>query len=399
MFKENVFGLTMVAAIQTEYFAGNVAKGKWREWWLDEANRISGTFEAGGVPRICIMEVLTPNYPRSWIVEFHYAEKRNKRADAQKSIRCLLKGRRTSKRKHTWRSLLAGNKEHWKQKWSLQSPFCSARTYWRRKNMLLHNFSNVKKQSIRVLIGLAAILGFRVWTQDVSQAYLQRASELTRKVCVQPKGSFIGNVHELLRLLKTLYGLRDNGDYCHIKMTNHLRHDLRITPLTRDPTCPIRCLHERLQWKMGLHLDESIEMENKDFFETSRLAEQCFESRPHEYENTKLAGISTTKKGKCYLLHQTVYASNLREFSPYCYIDRLRARRQEIAWLTHTRSALCARVAMMPRVTAEKSYRATLELASFTVKVAKDRNEWGCCNIITTKYHADNCDFRLKLRH
>lgn len=38
------------------------------------------------------------------------------------------------------------------------------------KDMLVHSFSDITQQSIPLLIAVAAIIGFLIWTQDASQA-------------------------------------------------------------------------------------------------------------------------------------------------------------------------------------------------------------------------------------
>lgn len=42
----------------------------------------------------------------------------------------------------------------------------------RDKDTLLHDSTTVRNSSVRMLIVLAEVMGFNVWTEDVSQAYL-----------------------------------------------------------------------------------------------------------------------------------------------------------------------------------------------------------------------------------
>jgi Reverse transcriptase (RNA-dependent DNA polymerase) len=85
------------------------------------------------------------------------------------------------------------------------------------KRALIHNSNNVSQTSIRLLIALAAVFGFNIFTADVKQAYLQSASPLLRDIYVQPNLGLAATLqldqNQLLKVLKPLYGLTESGDY------------------------------------------------------------------------------------------------------------------------------------------------------------------------------------------
>lgn len=55
------------------------------------------------------------------------------------------------------------------------------------------------------------MLGFRAWTQDISQAFLQLAEDNLLEICLQPGKEFELLPGQVLKLMRPLHGLADSG--------------------------------------------------------------------------------------------------------------------------------------------------------------------------------------------
>lgn len=92
--------------------------------------------------------------------------------------------------------------------------------------MLVYTSTNLKHDSVRLLLGVAAIFCSRIWTSDFSQAHLQCPNNVTWFVLARPKVSDTVKVDELPKILKLLYGLANSGDYRHSTTAHNVKMDL-----------------------------------------------------------------------------------------------------------------------------------------------------------------------------
>ena len=103
------------------------------------------------------------------------------------------------------------------------------------KHMMVHSASTLQPQSVRLLLALAAMFDFDVWTSDVKQAYLQSSQLFSREEFIEnPVPEFSLEPHQCLQLLKPQYGLCESDDLWHDTMDKHHREGLGMKPLRSD---------------------------------------------------------------------------------------------------------------------------------------------------------------------
>lgn len=144
----------------------------------------------------------------------------------------------------------------------------------REKEFLVHSTTNLRQRSIRVIVSFAAVRGYRIFSHDVKQAYLQSDEKLTRKIYVAPKKKDLQfsriSAEQVLDLQKLLYGNGDAGDYWGVTYDNHVRSDLHMTPTSGDPSLYLiipQCNknEDEPEGCMGVYVDDSLLAGNMKF--------------------------------------------------------------------------------------------------------------------------------------
>lgn len=219
------------------------------------------------------------------------------------------------------------------------------------KDILVHNSTTIRQVSTKIILCLAAIFGFRVWNDDVSQAYLQSASSLIREVYMKPSKEFEIPAGHLLKLLKPLYGLSDSGDYWNVTFKDHIQSDLGMESTVSDKSLFFKLVQKKLQGLMGTYVDDSLLAGDDEFLKLSEKTIEKFESKEREFDNIRFAGVYIETLENGFRLHQKSYIERLQLLNSNASFEDLRRARAKLSWLIHTRPEVCVAASMLAQVT------------------------------------------------
>eukprot|EP00170_Pyropia_yezoensis_P001807 contig_7709_g1811 len=131
------------------------------------------------------------------------------------------------------------------------------------KDFVVHNLAVLRQRSTRMLVSTSAILNFRLYLHDITQAYLQSQKGFTRDLYLRPRAEdrhlFDLAEDEVLLLVLPLYGICDAGDYWHVTLTSHIEEDLGMVPLVSDPALYAkRDTNGKLLGLLGAYVDDCL---------------------------------------------------------------------------------------------------------------------------------------------
>ena len=231
-----------------------------------------------------------------------------------------------------------------------------------------------------MIVSVAAVKSFRIFGHDVAQAYLQSGEKISRKIFLLPKKrdleAFGLEEHEIMELLRPLYGTCDSGDYWGVTVQRHITDDLKMTPTAGDPSLYLKRNKGDIDGIMGNYIDDGALAGNEAF---QRLTEKTlvkFDSKPREWDNFEFFGafIKTQDNGEL-TVDQIGYAKKLKPLPMDATFHQFRSYRAVFAWLGHTRPDVCCAINRAAQVTPEtysKSKREKLnEINTAILKVKR----------------------------
>ena len=232
-----------------------------------------------------------------------------------------------------------------------KAPFVVQGHKEKEKRQLVHNSTTVRQSSTSLLIALAAIFGFRVWTHDITQAYLQSAIQLLRDVYLKPSKELELGSHQLLKLLKPLYGLADSGDYWNVTMAKHVQADLGMNETAGDMSLFFKNVREKLCGLIGTYVADSLLSGDEAFLKHTDKTIEKFGSKGRDMDNTRFAGVYIETKQNGFVVNQKSYSERLSRLNADCIFADFRSARAQLAWLIHTRPSIACDISMAAQVT------------------------------------------------
>ena len=142
---------------------------------------------------------------------------------------------------------------------------------------MVHDLSTLRRTSIRIIISLAVTKGFKIFSHDVSRAYLQSDEQPTRDMYLQPKKKdfelFNINKSKVLKLLKLLYVTCNAGDYWNKTISSHIQLNLHMVPSRSDHSLFYKMGNDKnLEGLIGVYVDDELLAGNDNFERKSKIA-------------------------------------------------------------------------------------------------------------------------------
>ncbi len=219
------------------------------------------------------------------------------------------------------------------------------------KDQLVHDSTPARQSSVRLLVAMAAIMGFEVWTEDISQAYLQSASELLREVDLKPNRQQKVPAGYVSKLLRPLYRLSDSGDNWHATFAKHLTHDLGMKAVSSDMSLFFRHARGQLTGLLASYVNDTLACGDRSFVDVTAKTREAFEVKSREHNKMRFSGVYVNKLNDGFEIQQRAYIDRLKRLPRDADFVQLRRARDDLSWLVHSRPDICVIASKLAQVT------------------------------------------------
>ncbi len=282
--------------------------------FFEDFNNVFESFKSPEDGSIFLIEVLEDNDPRVFTPEIAAARRKEIKAVLERGTFEVIFKREVAPGAHlllalfvfTIKSTVDGE-----IKYKARYVICGNRD--RLKDMIVHSTQTVQASYTRLLLSLASILGFDIWTADVTQAYLQSRKPLQRDIFIRnPAEDFELKPDECLKLIRPLYGLCEPGDLWFGTLDEHLREDLGMVPMKTDPALYLEVKDGNLIGINANYVDDMLRAGTTDFREHCRKTHSTFEMSEEDELPCDFAGFKISgDRNKGFSIDQNQYLRNL----------------------------------------------------------------------------------------
>jgi hypothetical protein len=214
------------------------------------------------------------------------------------------------------------------------------------KHHMVHTASTLTMTSVRLILAIAAICGWNVWTTEVQQAYLQSTSLLKKEVFLQTNAIELGT-NEFLQLSLPLYGLSESEDYLGETLANHHLHHLRFAQSDIDFSLFFKIYGSRLVGLSGCYVDDLWRAAPPDVRELlENNIREAFDCKPStevmaDQKATQLIGLDLEREVDTFFASMSTYIARLQHLSPNTCFEEYRSLRTKLLWICNARPDIC----------------------------------------------------------
>jgi len=163
-------------------------------------------------------------------------------------------------------------------------------------DIVVHNLSALRQRFTKILVSTSAVLGFRIFFHNVTQAFLQIKDKLSRKVFVRPRArdarDFGVRDDEVLQVLLPLHGLPDEGDYWEFNVLDHVEIELGMESRVSDPRLFVKDGSNAIQGLLGGCENDFLMNDDTHFQNLTENSLQRFDLKPRVWDNMEFIGVS-----------------------------------------------------------------------------------------------------------
>lgn len=225
------------------------------------------------------------------------------------------------------------------------------------KEFMVHSSQTLQPQSIRILLAIAVLFGFDIWTADVRQAYLQSAIALQRDIYIKTNApEFELKPEQCLKLLRPLYGLCESGDFWYETFAQHCKDDLKLKQMRSDAALRYLKNKDTLHGLCGSYVDDLLCTGDDTFKNEFSKTKAKFEMADNEDIPCEFGGFALDyNKENILIQHQSHYLNKLNEIEKVdeSSYSKFRSTRMKLGWLANTRPDCLFEISQLSQVTEE----------------------------------------------
>lgn len=187
------------------------------------------------------------------------------------------------------------------------------------KMFVVHNLGTLRQRSTRRIVSTSAVMDFRLFSHDITQAYLQSQDRFSRQLYLRPRPDdrhiLDLSEGELLKIKLPLYGICDAGDYWQVTFTVNIEKDLGMTPRMSDISLFFKKHPNGDRYGMlGAYVDTAFMGGDNSFQVLSKKMLRRLQAKERTLDDAEYVGVrvSTMAGGeRLFTLDQEDYSNNL----------------------------------------------------------------------------------------